>query len=198
MKRILTAVSLAALAPATPAAASTTIDFESTAPGLQPGPLIIGDATFSSPGNIYVQDFNFDGNLQACAAFEPQCNAELDVAFSSAISGLTFLAAGDNAASTLTVFLNLLGGGTDTVLFTLDGASGTYDTIDLSAYSNILSFTLNTDDPYGLSYDNFTYDAAGAVPEPATWAMMIFGFGAIGFGMRRRKQTKLTFRRRAA
>ena len=27
----------------------------------------------------------------------------------------------------------------------------------------------------------------GAVPEPATWAMMLIGFGAIGFGMRRRK-----------
>ena len=26
-----------------------------------------------------------------------------------------------------------------------------------------------------------------AVPEPATWAMMIFGFGAVGFGMRRRQ-----------
>ncbi|TCJ39503.1 PEPxxWA-CTERM sorting domain-containing protein [Parafrankia sp. BMG5.11] len=27
----------------------------------------------------------------------------------------------------------------------------------------------------------------GAVPEPATWAMMLFGFGAVGFGMRRRR-----------
>ena len=29
-----------------------------------------------------------------------------------------------------------------------------------------------------------------AVPEPATWAMMLFGFGAIGFAMRRRNQQK--------
>ncbi len=29
-------------------------------------------------------------------------------------------------------------------------------------------------------------DAAGAVPEPATWAMMILGMGAIGAAMRRR------------
>ncbi|HSR01070.1 MAG TPA: PEPxxWA-CTERM sorting domain-containing protein [Sphingomicrobium sp.] len=27
----------------------------------------------------------------------------------------------------------------------------------------------------------------GAVPEPSTWAMMLLGFGAVGFGMRRRK-----------
>lgn len=30
----------------------------------------------------------------------------------------------------------------------------------------------------------------GAVPEPGTWAMMLLGFGAIGFGMRRRKSAE--------
>jgi hypothetical protein len=35
-----------------------------------------------------------------------------------------------------------------------------------------------------------------AVPEPATWAMMLFGFGAIGFAMRRRKDTAVTKRLR--
>lgn len=30
----------------------------------------------------------------------------------------------------------------------------------------------------------------GAVPEPATWAMMLLGFGAIGFSMRRRRSAK--------
>ena len=29
--------------------------------------------------------------------------------------------------------------------------------------------------------------AVGAVPEPGTWLMMLLGFGAIGFGMRRRR-----------
>jgi hypothetical protein len=28
----------------------------------------------------------------------------------------------------------------------------------------------------------------GAVPEPSTWAMMLLGFGAVGFAMRRRKK----------
>ena len=35
--------------------------------------------------------------------------------------------------------------------------------------------------------DNFTINA---VPEPATWAMMLVGFGAVGFGMRRRRKFK--------
>ena len=32
--------------------------------------------------------------------------------------------------------------------------------------------------------DNY---AVNAVPEPGTWAMMLLGFGAIGYGMRRRR-----------
>jgi hypothetical protein len=30
---------------------------------------------------------------------------------------------------------------------------------------------------------------AGGVPEPGTWAMMLLGFGAIGFALRRQTQT---------
>ena len=32
-----------------------------------------------------------------------------------------------------------------------------------------------------------TQEAVAAVPEPSTWAMMLIGFGAVGFSMRRRK-----------
>lgn len=52
----------------------------------------------------------------------------------------------------------------------------------------------------GLSVGNYTYSLsngdsiqvnvngeASAVPEPATWAMMLLGFGAIGTATRRRK-----------
>ena len=38
---------------------------------------------------------------------------------------------------------------------------------------------------YGPALDNVSL--AAAVPEPATWAMMLLGFGAIGLGMRRRR-----------
>ena len=36
-----------------------------------------------------------------------------------------------------------------------------------------------------LETDNISFTAA--VPEPATWAMMLMGFGAVGYSMRRRK-----------
>ena len=32
-------------------------------------------------------------------------------------------------------------------------------------------------------------NAPGAVPEPATWAMMMLGFGAMGASLRRRRDT---------
>ena len=34
-----------------------------------------------------------------------------------------------------------------------------------------------------------SFSAAGAVPEPGTWMLMILGLGAVGFAMRRRQKT---------
>ncbi|MBT9472342.1 MAG: PEPxxWA-CTERM sorting domain-containing protein [Phenylobacterium sp.] len=35
--------------------------------------------------------------------------------------------------------------------------------------------------------DNVSIGVSSAVPEPATWAMMIMGFGLVGSAMRRRQ-----------
>lgn len=35
----------------------------------------------------------------------------------------------------------------------------------------------------------FTPNVVGAVPEPSTWAMMLVGFGVVGYGIRRRRST---------
>ena len=40
----------------------------------------------------------------------------------------------------------------------------------------------------------YTPNGVGVIPEPATWAMMLLGFGAIGFAMRRRRQSWPTIR----
>ena len=43
---------------------------------------------------------------------------------------------------------------------------------------------------FTLTY-NFTPAVTSAVPEPATWAMMLVGFGAVGYSMRKRPAYKL-------
>lgn len=46
---------------------------------------------------------------------------------------------------------------------------------------------------YGPALDNVRI--INAVPEPSTWAMMLVGFGTIGFGMRRRKGDQVLVQR---
>ena len=36
-----------------------------------------------------------------------------------------------------------------------------------------------------------TANVAASVPEPGTWAMMLLGFGAVGYSMRRRRRSEL-------
>lgn len=46
--------------------------------------------------------------------------------------------------------------------------------------------------PVGCSYSQgtaATFNVIGGIPEPKTWAMMLMGFGAIGYSMRRRRRT---------
>ena len=45
----------------------------------------------------------------------------------------------------------------------------------------------------GNSFEIDNVATAGAVPEPATWAMIILGFGIIGRGMRTRRNTMVSF-----
>ena len=49
-----------------------------------------------------------------------------------------------------------------------------------------LSFSSAQPGAYGAALDNV---GIAAVPEPATWALMILGFGAVGGAMRRRRAT---------
>lgn len=56
--------------------------------------------------------------------------------------------------------------------------------------SQSLSYSVAGGPSYGADrLGTFSAAAAGAVPEPATWAMMLFGFGSVGFALRRRRDT---------
>lgn len=74
--------------------------------------------------------------------------------------------------------------------FTVNGLS-----LFFTSGTNVLQIVDENDGAgYGVNLTNMSLTAdklsstpvAGAVPEPATWAMMLLGFGAIGVSMRRR------------
>lgn len=104
----------------------------------------------------------------------------------------------DNLDGTYTISdagLTTIGGGTGN-----PRPSGTYDAFSsLSAFDGTSvagDWTLTISDQVGAdagNLDSWTLDVngvTGAVPEPASWAMMLLGFAGIGFAMRRRRSSE--------
>ena len=60
--------------------------------------------------------------------------------------------------------------------------------------SNNGLYRINTTNPFTSSYLTATSSAVTAVPEPASWVMMILGFGLVGSAVRyRRRAPKVSF-----
>ncbi|MBL8554606.1 MAG: PEP-CTERM sorting domain-containing protein [Phenylobacterium sp.] len=86
------------------------------------------------------------------------------------------------------------GGGTVTQSFTFDQTPGLKTFAFNTDFQNVVSVSWGGDlnsngtSPYGVQLDNIVVGEAvtGGVPEPATWALMILGFGAAGAALRRR------------
>ena len=92
----------------------------------------------------------------------------------------------DSTASDLAAFA-ANGGGTGT------GLASTYTTTNLNATGGNPTYTqTTTGTPTFYLYYTYDNSTAASVPEPATWAMMIAGFGFVGFSLRR-KETALRF-----
>lgn len=78
-----------------------------------------------------------------------------------------------------------LGAGIGQNFYTLQAISG--ETIDSVSVSSTGSFESLS------SIRGIFTPSGGAVPEPSTWAMMLFGFGAIGLAARHRRGIRLSF-----
>jgi len=75
---------------------------------------------------------------------------------------------------------------TSTIFVDAD-AAGTFATFTFADFVGLSSLTITGSQEYPeFALDNVVLNA-GAVPEPATWTLMIGGFGMIGGGMRRRR-----------
>jgi hypothetical protein len=180
----------AAMVISTAAPATTVINFTDQTFGSHTGSLVYPEATFTSDtGYIYVGATLIEREI---CPFDPNsfdCAHGLTVTFTDPVNNLSFNSFGDNFVSNIFVAVTTTGG---TFNFTgsTDGISTDFDTVDLSAYSNITSLFITNDDFAGLAYDYFAFDAgAVGIPEPSTWAMMLLGFGAVGSALRRRSKS---------
>lgn len=114
--------------------------------------------------------------------------------FTFTVNGDTYTEAGIvTPLDGVAVRITDVGGGIERLFFTESGgpnsnAGPNGGSLDLSDGTNFLSF-----EPTSFG-GNFLYQETGSagryvalsVPEPSTWTMMVLGFGAIGFGLRRR------------
>lgn len=87
----------------------------------------------------------------------------------------------------------LFGGGQVTQTVSIANLWQTYNP---SLFTNLTSLSFSSRDVYAGDIDNVNLiaGATNAVPEPSTWALMLLGFGAIGFTMRRRAQPDRSIR----
>ena len=85
---------------------------------------------------------------------------------------------------------NCYGGGDPLRPFSIALSSASF--ASLMDGSADLSLTQTTSAVVRLGSPTLRIETAAAVPEPATWLMMLGGLGAIGFGMRRRRTVRTT------
>ncbi|MBK6414314.1 PEPxxWA-CTERM sorting domain-containing protein [Sphingopyxis sp.] len=165
-----------------------TYDFRSPTPNVTGGLITntsesgVGAQPYGSTGSFWTvgPDDGSPGNMDL-SSFGNISNISFIWGSVDGYNLLEFLDAGGNVLASFTgadVFNPANGNQTDpntnpVVRFNLtDGDQTAFTTLRLSSTSN------------AFETDNF---AINAVPEPATWALMMIGFAAVGFGMRRRR-----------
>ena len=187
-------VALLGLAAAGPAYAQTVIDFENVTPGTKGTSFSVSGVTFSGTNLVVGELAPPSGNLSICATSLNSCAAPLAVSFSQPVSSLSFNLIGVDASATiLSALVTLSGGGTTLYTFTGLQHYPNRSPISFGTLSGITGLTLTNDDFYGVGYDDFSFQPArvtAAVPEPATWGLMLLGFGTLGFAMRRRAKVR--------
>jgi len=185
MNKLTLLFAAAAATMASPALAVEFIDFETTAGGAA---TVVGSAVgndFAALGLTFTGASYFqcgggcpaptDGTVISGAGF----TSAFTVDFLNAISGFSAV----NVTSSAFTASAFDGGGN---LLGSSSVSGPLETVSFN-FGGISSIQFSTTTQFGV--DNFQFTQGNsAVPEPATWAMMLLGFGAVGFSFRRRSR----------
>ena len=209
MRTFVSKLALAAAAVvAMPAAAGAAVNLGTVTPGtaIYSGPaptidfdvlpgIVSGGSVASGSTGVRAQPFGSSGNYWAVGPGNGATSAVLDLSSIGDIYNISFLW-GSVDSYNFVDFLDEDG----LVIATFDGtdifnpANGNqsdpntnpvvrFDVTD-QHISTLKSIRLRSNSD-AFEVDNF---AINAVPEPGTWALMVFGFALAGFGMRRRRQ----------
>jgi PEP-CTERM motif len=172
------------------AGATTLEDFNSvgTVTQLTASPVVVGDISITQIGNTNsaTQNFvgpggpGFDVNGTSRLSGRITDGGSIFLNFGSALSsfGATFNEVNDSIPRSILVINGIQAAPVD----------GFFGVISDTAFSSVEFRALDGIDE-GFALDDVKFGAA--VPEPATWAFMIFGFGAIGGAMRRQRKANV-------
>ena len=182
---------------ATVPAAATVIDFNSP-PASGSHSYTVSGVTFTTVTPTGTLQFETapNGTTGFYGNAESGVFPELRADFLSALTGNISVDLGDYGADADTLFLQLFDSSSTSLGFTsLLTLSSDYTMHTLTLGGSNISYALfgsRSPSVAGSSVfaDNFTFSTQteGAVPEPATWTMMLLGFGGVGIAMRRNRR----------
>ena len=161
--------------------------------GMTPVATLVGGTVYSGDKPFADQPA---GSISSFLAAGPTSGSIATLNFLNPTNFLSFLWGSPDTYNVLTVFTN-----TGSQEFTAS-ALGFPVTNGSQSFSQYVRFqgtdntTINsvsfTNRPSTDAFESTNFSVTAPVPEPATWAMMLVGFGGIGFAMRRRKSKVAT------
>ncbi len=172
-------------------------DFNSLAPGAS-----IGTNAFaynaSTPGIAAMPAFNSTGNFGAVRG-DP--TGTYNVSFGAPVSIFSFVLGSLDAYNELTL---IFASGPNLVLSGNQINNGPFEDGNQigTATNGRVTYTITGSTPFitgatfrSIGSNSFEFDdlAVQAVPEPSTWLMMLMGFAAVGFTMRRKQNLRVSF-----
>ncbi|MDO6414818.1 PEPxxWA-CTERM sorting domain-containing protein [Sphingomonas sp. BIUV-7] len=119
---------------------------------------------------------------------QPGNAAPLSALLDSAADGLSFTSGTADGNTSFSIdFFSATGALVDSRAVTTVSGYANYSFSGLTPFAGFTIFD-NTD-TFGLRFQNFSYNSvSSSVPEPASWALMVAGFGAIGGALRNRRK----------
>jgi opacity protein-like surface antigen len=167
---------------------TVTIDFEQASEGASLDSYYAGQGvTFDSLtqtygyAGLFPPDLSGGGAINFYPAFDTSNAANFSIDFSSVQSNAGFAVVTDFAAT----FSTYLDGSLVETAYYTGGHQPGADIISFTNSSfNSIEFVGTGDD--GALIDNLAFDGV-SVPEPAAWALMLIGFGALGISLRSRR-----------